>query len=69
MFRELCDKDLNGRNATRQGRGSGTRSQTACEKKLEPHVQVKAKTTGKAPSRKQVLVLQGLDCANCAAKK
>jgi Cd2+/Zn2+-exporting ATPase len=37
-------------------------------KKLEPHVQVKEKTTGKAPSRKQVLVLQGLDCANCAAK-
>ncbi|MCP8970022.1 heavy metal translocating P-type ATPase [Ectobacillus ponti] len=34
-------------------------------KRLEPHVEVKEK---RAAAAKQVLLLQGLDCANCAAK-
>lgn len=37
-------------------------------KKLEPHVEVKEKAVNKKSSRKQTLILNGLHCANCAAK-
>lgn len=37
-------------------------------KKLEPHVEVKEKEASKKSARKQTLILNGLDCANCAAK-
>lgn len=37
-------------------------------KKLEPHVQVKEKAASRKSARKQTLLLNGLDCANCAAK-
>ncbi|MFX3625000.1 MAG: heavy metal translocating P-type ATPase [Ectobacillus sp.] len=40
----------------------------ALVKKLEPHVEVREKIAKARTSHKQVLLLEGLDCANCAAK-
>jgi Cd2+/Zn2+-exporting ATPase len=37
-------------------------------KKLEPHIHIKEKATVKTAPNKQVFLLKGLDCANCAAK-
>jgi Cd2+/Zn2+-exporting ATPase len=37
-------------------------------KKLEPHIHIKEKTKRTSSSNKQIFLLKGLDCANCASK-